>query len=707
MPYSDLPPELLLHIASFLVTDYDTGLCWAYYPDPYPCLAWLSSWIQTSKSHAELLTPQLYDRGLRFLPRRKTTDANAAPWQECRWFTPIIRPCPLERRLYDAARHWKSDILTSYLLDRIHQGLWPVGEPNQICLLTFMVKAGNIAMLETLIALGDLRGRFPQLGHLDTVTPLNMAILTDDLAAMRVLLDAGADINQRSQDGLLPLHVAASKSKSIEPVNLLIQAGADIWATAGKKRRKYPVESALDKGNERSHITRPLLDAMLHTENLAPDPDWKERVLHAAILHSPRGSADLVQTLVNNGADVFSRCTRQSDKTAIELVALCETEPRYINPNSDGMYRELLKIAAALFQAEPHLWPLGHINRQLWECMRGVDCVEQAQTMLFDLLIRSGESALDVVGPDGFKALHYLCDPWLFLHPYYSFCTNHPASIHRMVSVLLDNGASVVTRNSHGQSPLLFATQLPCPMLLTLFLEKRPNCLIEDNALHGSMNSFPHETIPLAVAILRNDIEIVKMLLDHGADISIVDLDTLNALCVMEPRMLEVLIKATLALPEHRRKWLSFLACAIETGNREVIDMLLEAGAPPYGKTRDGCTALQYAAYRRDVKTLEILIQGWGPTLVQSDDFPSGGLVCAVLCEAGFPPVRMTRDPELLKIAKSLVDNGAVVHEPCYVCGSWKEEFGIQVGAQVGMRSSTKNVDCGGVGGSKSLFMLH
>lgn len=700
MPYSDLPPELLLHIASFLVADYDTGLCWAYYPEPYTCLAWLSSWIQTSKSHAELLTPQLYDRGLRFLPRRKTTEANAAPWQECRWFTPIITPCPLERRLYDVARHWKSDILTSYLLGRIHQGLWPVGESYQICLLTFMVKAGNIAMLETLIALGDLQGRFPQLGHLDTVTPLNMAIMTDNLAAMRVLLDAGADINQRSQYGLLPLHVAASKSKSVEPINLLIQAGADIWATAANTSRTYPVESALDGGNERSHIARPLLDAMLDTENPAADPDWKERVLYTAILHSRLGSADIVQILVNNGADAFSRCTRQDDKTAIELVALYETEPRYIHPINDGTYRELHKIAAALFQAEPHLWPLGHINRRLWECMRGVDCVEQGQTMLFALLIQSGESALDVVGPNGFKALHYLCDPWLFSHPHYSLRTSYPASIHRMVSVLLDNGASVVARISHGQSPLLFATQMPCPVLLTLFLEKRPNCLIEDNALHGSMNSLPHETIPLSAAILRNDIEIVEMLLDHGADISIIDIDHLNMLCVLKPRMLEVLIKTTLAVPEHRREWGCSLVRAMETGNREVIDMLLEAGASPYGKTVYGYTALQYAAYCRDVKTLQILIQRWGPALVQSDDCPSGGLVCAVLCQAGFPPVRMTRDPELLKIAKSLVDNGAAVHEPCYVCGSWKEEFGIQMGAQVGMRSLTKNDDCGGADGS-------
>jgi ankyrin repeat protein len=535
-------------------------------------------------------------------------------------------------------------------------------------------------MLETLIEFGDLRGRLPELGHLETVTPLYVAILRDDLAAMRVLLDAGADVKHTNVYGQLPLHVAAENGKSIEFVDLLIQAGADIWATSSNWRRAYPVESALYAFNKHPDVARRLLGAMLETEDRAADPDWKDQVLHTAVLYNQCGSADIVQTLLDNGADVFSRSAH--GKTPIELLPLNDRHSLCLDLSCWG-HNEPRNIATILFQTDPHLWPLEHINRQLWECLRGADCVEPGQIALFSLLIQSGESALDVVGPEGFKALHYLCHSAFLSHPYSQFQTHEPVSIFRMVSILLDNGASVVTRSDSGQSPLYFAAQLPCPYLLTLFLEKRPNCLIEDNDLHAKRNSHPYQTVPLFAAVRMGDLERVKILLDHGADISISDEYGSNALCYalsMRPickSIIEVLIEAILAVPEHRRTWGISLTRAIETRNREAIDMLLEARASP-SKNSIGWTALRYAAISRDAKTLGILIQRWGRTLVLSDDCRSGVLVCTVLRGGRSNSRSFTRDPELLKIAKSVVDYGAVVHQHCCACVSWKEEFGIE-----------------------------
>lgn len=698
MSYSDLPPELILHIASFLAADNDGGLWCAIYPEPYPCLAWLNAWIQTSKFHAILLTPQLYDRCLQFSPRRQTTEGYEKSRQECRWFTSIMKPCPIDDKLLQAARHWKSDILVSYLLGRIHQGLRLLGEHQEICLLTFMVKARNVAMLETLIELGNLRGRLPELGHLWTVTPLCAAISLDDLAAMRVLLDAGADINQRGPYGLLPLHVAAQDGKSTEAVDLLIRAGADVWTTSTGWGQAYPVQIAMCKLNKHCYIARRLLGAMLETENRAADPGWKNELLHTAVLYSQCDSVGITQTLVDNGADVFSRSSLLEDRTAIELAASLEMQ--YISDDAkicEG-HRRLRNTAAALFQADPHLWPLGHINRQLWECMRGVDCVEGGQIRLFGLLIESGESALDVAGPDGYTALHYLCNRDYLSGPDHCICTHDPAGMRRMVSLLLDNGASVVTRCSFGQSPLSLAAQCPCPKFLSLFLEKRPNCLTEDNALHTDMDIRPARKVPLCAAIQTGGLERVQTLLNHGADISIVDRNGCNAICnalrmsPIDTSIIKVLIEATLAVPEHRRRWGHSLAHAIETRNREAIDMLLEAEACPYQKTIFGLTALKCAAIHRDMEALERLVQRWGRDLVQSDDSPSGSLVCALLSKKDYAPMSrrrvnkresgaasLRRVPELMKIVKSLVDNGAVVHQNCHVCESWNEELGVQL----------------------------
>lgn len=351
MPYSHLPPELILHIASFLDADYDADLCWPSYPESLPCLAWLNAWIQTSKFHAKLLTPLLYDRCLRFSPKSETEEAKAKPWEEGSWFTPIIRPCPINDRLHQAAGHWKSDILVIYLLSRVHQGLWPLGESQEICLLTLMVKAGNVAMLETLIELGDLRGRLPELGHLETVTPLYVAILRDDLAAMRVLLDAGADVKHTNVYGQLPLHAAAENGKSIEFVDLLIQAGADIWATSSNWRRECPVESALYAFNKHPDVARRLLGAMLETEDRAADPDWKDQVLHTAVLYNQCGSADIVQTDAKNLGILIQRWDRTlvlSDDCRSGFLACTVLRGGRSNSRSFTRDPELLKIAKSV-----------------------------------------------------------------------------------------------------------------------------------------------------------------------------------------------------------------------------------------------------------------------------------------------------------------------------------------------------------------------
>lgn len=197
------------------------------------------------------------------------------------------------------------------------------------------------------------------------------------------------------------------------------------------------------------------------------------------------------------------------------------------------------------------------------------------------------------------------------------------------------------------------------------------------------MNSCPDQTVPLLAAVQMGNLERVKMLLDHGADISIRDDYGSNALCyalgvrAIDKSLIEVLIEALLAVPERRRTWGGSLSHAIGTGNREVIDMLLEAGASPWNSSI-GWTALRYAAISRDAKTLGILIQRWGRTLVLSDDCRSGVLVCTVLRGGRSNSRSFTRDPELLKIAKSVVDHGAVVHQHCCACVSWKEEFGIE-----------------------------
>lgn len=85
----------------------------------------------------------------------------------------------------------------------------------------------------------------------DGLTPLHNAARWDNAEAITVLLQAGADIEARNKDGVTPLHRAARWGKA-EAVIALLQAGAD--GKARDEDGKTPFDLA--KNNEKLKNTK-------------------------------------------------------------------------------------------------------------------------------------------------------------------------------------------------------------------------------------------------------------------------------------------------------------------------------------------------------------------------------------------------------------------------------------------------------------------
>ncbi|KAL4908800.1 hypothetical protein BDW74DRAFT_73311 [Aspergillus multicolor] len=72
MPYSDLPVEIVLNVASFFDLKFDNLYGSWGRTGAHPDIQLFIDWIQTSKWFASVLTTILYDHAFELTPARRT-----------------------------------------------------------------------------------------------------------------------------------------------------------------------------------------------------------------------------------------------------------------------------------------------------------------------------------------------------------------------------------------------------------------------------------------------------------------------------------------------------------------------------------------------------------------------------------------------------------------------------------------------------------
>jgi uncharacterized protein len=266
-------------------------------------------------------------------------------------------------------------------------------------------------------------------------TALMWAAANRSAEIVKLLLDHGADARARSTRGFTPLLFAAQQGE-VESGRLLLRAGADVNDRGGNDRKTAVIVAAAS-GN--TNFSTLLLDS-------GADPDLSDEsgftALHYAALDA--GGADIVRTLLAHRANPNPRTTRDSREYIYAGVNLTGATPMFLAASRGNVetIRALLDGGADPFMTtEKGTAPL-HVATWGGSPYAG-DWTEDEKKNLLEVTKLLVEKGADVnsAGEHGWTPLHGAAYK----------------GVDAVVQFLVEHGARIEVFDEYGQTPLSIA----------------------------------------------------------------------------------------------------------------------------------------------------------------------------------------------------------------------------------------------------------
>lgn len=441
----------------------------------------------------------------------------------------------------------------SRLLER-GAALEPGDAPGGTTLLHLAARNGHVEMLRYLLHERRLE---PFVTDAVRWTPLHLAASLDQAAAIRVLVEAGADLEAKLDDGWTPLHLAAQGHP--EAVSALLDTKADLEARLYNHWTPLHLASSgnhaaialrlLERGADpraRAVNDWPGVDRMtriLEERERSPRPgrdttfDWEP--LHVA---ADRNSADVVPILLERGAD-----------------------PNALTAGSEAALH--LAARKGHLAVLPFLLAARGIDREIRNAGGETPfhvALRSEQWQFATQLARQGARVDALLEETGQRK----ADRWTALHQ--AAWDGHT----RRAEFLVELGADPNAGTAEGQTPL-------------------------------------------HLAAARGAEAVVGILLEHGAEPSATAKNGITAYHLAclggHPAVVKRLAALAPAIDLPADGMVTPLHLAVRRGSREVVELLLERQHPADGADRDGWTPLHLAAQQGSLDVVNLLLVAGAP----------------------------------------------------------------------------------------------
>ncbi|KAF5405976.1 Ankyrin: unc [Paragonimus heterotremus] len=401
------------------------------------------------------------------------------------------------------------------------------------------------------------------------LTPLHVASFVGCVEAVSMLLQRGANANQTTLRNESALHLVA-RSRQTEAAKLLIKHGAQVDART--RENQTPLHVAIRARHQ------PIVELLL---SAGADPNLPTKDSYTALhLATREDSADIVTLLLEHGA----QCEYKTKKgfTPLHLAA------------KHG-HLDIARILLEKAKADPNATGRG-----------GFTPVHVAayynQSAVLQLLLSHGGDVNQTI-KNGFTPLHLAAK------------RNHMNCIRS----LAEHGASVDCGSRNGYTPLHLAAQdgrLEVVQLLVNQYNARPDTPAKDGLT------------PLHLAVQEDKVPVAECLLNAGASLHATTTEArftpihnaayrgqLQALRLLLNRLPEP--EQVKAVNSRTRMGSTPLHLAAQQGHLQVVLKLLQVGADPNARNKQGWTAAQLAYKQHYLNLFEELrkvttnVQDW------------------------------------------------------------------------------------------------